>query len=144
MSIKLKLEGFEDLLKEIEKAGGEIKPSCEAAMKESAQIMDSELKTQMKSAGVPSDLVAAMPPPEIQSEGNRVSARVGYKKGAYNAQNPSDGYKAVFLNYGTPNRSKHGKIAPRGFVVRAKNRARSKIKKTQEETFKKILAGLKK
>lgn len=149
LSIKLKIEGFEDLLKEIEEAGGSINKSCDSAIRQSAQTMQSELKSQMQSANVDSGLVNAMPPPEIEVNGNRFTARVGYKKGAYNPDNLSDGYKVVFLNYGTPNRSKHGKIKnggkiKLGFIQRAKGRAKPKIKKQQEEAFKKILARLKK
>lgn len=144
MSIKLKIEGFEDLLKEIEAAGGSINAACDSAIRQSAQTMQNELKSQMQSAGVDSGLVNAMPPPEIKVSGNRFTARVGYKKGAYNPENPSDGYKVVFLNYGTPNRKKHGQIKARGFIQKAKRRVRPQIKKQQEETLKKILARLKK
>lgn len=143
MSIKLKIEGFEDLLNQIEKAGGSINAACDSAIRQSAQTMQSELKSQMQSAGVDSRLVSAMPPPEIEVNGNRFTARVGYKKGAYDPENPSDGYKVVFLNYGTPNRKKHGQVKARGFIQKAKRRARPQIKKQQEEALKKILARLK-
>lgn len=143
MSIKLQLEGFDELLKKIEKAGGSIDASAETCIKKSANIMEAELKTQMSKAGVDSGLINKMPAPTIEKEGNRITARVGYKKGAYNPNDPSDGYKVVFLNYGTPKRKKHGKIKARGFIAKAKNKARPQIKRQQEETLNDILGGLK-
>ena len=142
MSIRLKLEGFEDLLKQIEKAGGSINAATKKCMEKSAPIMENELKDQMRLAGVDSRLIAAMPAYEIEESGNRVTARVGYKKGAYDPKNPSDGYLVVFLNYGTPNRSKHGQIRARGFIQKAKRKAKKLIVAEQEKTLKEILKGL--
>ena len=143
MSIKLKLDGFEDLLKQIEEAGGTIDKATESCLKKSADIMHDELITQMQKSNVDSDLISSMPPPEIEVTGNRYIARVGYKKGAYDPNNPSGGYKIVFLNYGTPNRSKHGKVIARGFIQRAKKKANAPIKRAQKETIEKILESLK-
>lgn len=144
MSIKIKLEGFEDLLKSIEEAGGTINKACDSAIRGSAQIMQNELKSQMQSANVPSDLINSLPPPEVETSGNRFYARVGYRKGAYDPENLSDGYKIVFLNYGTPNRTIHGKVKARGFIQKAKKRAQPRIKKQQKEALMKILERLKK
>lgn len=144
MSIKIKLQGFEELLKEIEAADGSINKACDSALRGSAQIMQSELKSEMHKANVPNDLINAMPPFEIESNGNRFYGRVGYKKGAYNPDDLSDGYKVVFLNYGTPNRTMHGQIVARGFIQKAKNTASRKMKKQQKEALEKILARLKK
>lgn len=143
MSIKLKLEGFEDLIKEVEAAGGNVDKACDSAIRQSAFIMNSELKNAMKSADVPADLISKMDEPEINKEGNQFYARVGYRKGAYNPANPSDGYKVVFLNYGTPNRTMHGKVKERGFIQKAKKTAKRRIKKEQENAFKKIIERLK-
>lgn len=147
MSIKLKLDGFDELFSQIEKTGGTIDHAAKSCITQSAHIMHDELKTQMQAANVDSGLINRMPPPEIENEGNRYTARVGYKKGAYDENNPSDGYKVIFLNYGTPNRSAHGKIenggkVKLGFIKRAKDKANKKIKKQQEETLKDILKGL--
>lgn len=143
MAIKLKLNGFDDLLSEIEKAGGTIDDAAEQCLRRSANIMQAELKKQMQTANVDGDLIERMPPPELEKEGNKYTARVGYKKGAYDPENPSDGYKVVFLNYGTPNRSKHGKIVARGFILKAKKKASAPIKRAQKETLEKIMGELK-
>lgn len=148
MSIRLKLNGFDELFSQIEKAGGTIDSAAKQCLQKSAQIMHDELKTQMTAAKVDSGLISRMPPPEIEIDGNRYTARVGYEKGNYDPANPSDGHKVVFLNYGTPNRSdEHGQIkdggkVKLGFIKRAKSKASSKIKKQQEETLNKILGGL--
>jgi hypothetical protein len=144
MSIKIKLAGFEDLLTEIENAGGAIDRAANSCLQQSAHIMHSELKTQMQSANVDSGLINRMPPPEVEVTGNSYIARVGYKKGAYDPQNPSDGYKVVFANYGTPRRSEHGKQPAKGFIQAAKKKASGRIKKAQKETLNKILERLKK
>ena len=142
MSIKLQLDGFDDLLKKIEQAGGSINNAVESCLKNSASIMEDELKAQMNKSNVDSGLINRMPAPSIEKDGNRMTARVGYKKGAYNPQNLSDGYEVIFINYGTPRRSKHGKIKARGFIAKAKKKARPQIKKQQETTLKEILRGL--
>lgn len=142
MSIKLKLEGFEDLFAQIEKAGGSINDAAQKCLQKSADIMHDELKTQMQAANVESGLINRMPPPEIEAEGNRYTARVGYKKGDYDENNPSDGYKVVFANYGTPKRSKHGQQPAKGFIQKAKKKANAKIKKAQKETLNEIIGGL--
>ena len=135
----LRLKGFEELFEQIQKANGSVDRAAESCLRQSATIMQAELKKQMQASGVDSHLVSSMPPPEITKDGNRYSAAVGYKKGNYDPSNLSDGYKVVFLNYGTPRRKKHGKIVGRGFIQNAKDKARPKIKKAQKETLDKIL-----
>lgn len=139
MAIKLQFSGFDGLLEQIQKAGGTVDRAVESCMKQSAQIMQSELKNEMKASGVDNDLIARMPAPEFKQDGNTMIARVGYKKGAYNPNDISDGYKVVFLNYGTPKRSKHGKVEAKGFIDRAQKKARKQIKKAQKEALEKIL-----
>ena len=140
----LQLKGFEELFEQIQKANGSIDRAAESCLRQSANIMQSELKKQMQTDGVDSNLVGSMPQPEITINGNRYSAAVGYKKGSYDPSNPSDGYKVVFLNYGTPRRTKHGKVAARGFIQKAKKNASKPIKKAQKETLEKILGRVSK
>lgn len=142
--LELKLEGFEEMFAKIQKAGGSVDRAAESCLRQSAQVMQSELQSQMQAAGVDSGLIARMPAPTIKVKGNIYRAEVGYKKGAYDPTDPSDGYKVVFLNYGTPNRTKHGKVAARGFIQKAKNKARPKIKKAQQETLDEIVGKVSK
>lgn len=142
--INLKIEGFEELLNAIQAAGGSIDQATDSALKQSAQIVQAELKTQMQQANVPADLINAMPAPEIITDGSTHIARVGYKKGEFNVKSLSDGYKVVLLNYGTPHRSKHGKMTAKGFIQLAKKKAAPKVRKVQKEVFNKILGRLQK
>lgn len=141
--ITIKLEGFEGLLNDIEAAGRSMESAVESCLKENAQTVDKELRTQLKNVSE-SDLAAKMPAPIIEREGNQVSAFVGFHKGAYNPKNPSDGYKALFLNYGTPYRKKHGQESARGFITKAKQNSVKVIRRQQKQTLTKILARLKK
>ena len=143
MSIKLKLDGFNELIKEVEKASGNVDSATKKCVEKGAGILQDELKSKMQTTGVDSGLISRMPAPEVESDYGLYTARVGYKKGAYNPKNLSDGYKAVFLNYGTPSRKKHGQVKARKFISKAKSAARRKIKSDQEKTFKEILRGLK-
>lgn len=143
MAIKLKLDGFDELLEQIEAAGRSADSAAESAIKASAQVMQSELKSAL-SVATDSGLAGRLPAPKIEHSGNEVSASVGFESTAYNPRNPSDYHKAIFLNYGTPTRKQHGQEAARGFVTKAKRRARPKIKKVQKEALEKILARLKK
>lgn len=140
----LQLKGFDDLLEQIQKAGGSIDRSVDSCLRQSAQIMQKELKSQMQAADVDSDLIDAMPPPTITADGNSYRAEVGYKKGNYDPRNLSDGHKVVFLNYGTPRRSMHGKVAARGFIDKAKKKARPQIKRAQQATLENILGRVSK
>lgn len=140
----LQLKGFDDLLEQIQKAGGSIDQAADSCLRQSAQIMQAEMKAQMQAADVDSDLINSMPQPQITVKDNRYSAAVGYQKGDYDPNNLSDGYKVVFLNYGTPRRTKHGKVAARGFIEKSKKKARPQIKKAQRETLEKILGRVKK
>lgn len=142
MSIRIQLEGFDKMLADIEKAGGTIDGAAKMCLLKSADIMQDELKKQMQQSNVDNGLINRMPPPEIEGNGNRVTARVGYKKGEYDPQNPSDGYKVVFANYGTPHRTEHGKQPAKGFIQRAKKKASPRIKRAQAETLQKIFEGL--
>lgn len=136
--ISITLNGFDELLKKIEDAGGSIQKAVDSGIHKGAQIQDTELRAQMRKKRVDSGLVNRMPPPEIEWDGDTCIARVGYTKGDYNPQAISDAYKAVFINYGTP------RIAPREFINAAKRKAKPQIKKAQEEVLNKILARLEK
>ena len=46
----------------------------------------------------------------------------------------------MFLNYGTPHRSVHGKVVARAFIQKAKKAAKKPIKAEQEKTLTEIVA----
>lgn len=147
MSVKLNLQGVENLLDEIRKAEGDVDSAARRCIEKSADIMQNELKSAMRHPrnGDPVDesLINRMPHYTIENNGSKTTARVGFKPESYNPENPSDYYKALFANYGTPFRKEHGRETARHFVIAAKNSAAKKIKKQQEETLNEILKGLK-
>lgn len=143
MAIKLKLDGFDELLREIEAAGKSADTAAESAVKAGAQAMQSELQSALQAASE-SGLASRLPAPQIEKRGGAIVARVGFDRTPYDPKRPSDYFKAVFLNYGTPYRTKHGKEGARGFVTKAKRRARPKIQKAQKDALQKILQRLKK
>ena len=108
--ISLKLKGFDKLLEEIQRANGDIKAATEQAMNKSVAVVEKELHQHCDAAGVPSSISSAIRADRAQWRGNVCEAEVGWKLGAYDPKNPSQGHKAIFLNYGTPHRKKHGKV----------------------------------
>lgn len=144
--IKVSID-FKPLLEKIQEAGGSIDDAAKSAVDKGAAIVEDALRNECAASGVPTSVTS-----EIQTttegNGNRYSCKVGWKMGNYDPQKPSAGYKAVFLNYGTPRRStksgaNRGKIDARGFIGRAKKKAKPKVKKAQEEALQEILKGLK-
>jgi hypothetical protein len=142
LSIELKLEGFDEMLKQIQKAEGDIIPACEKCAKISGDIMNEELTAQMLQSNVPSNLVADLPAPSVENDFGLITTKAGYKKGAYDPHNLSTGYKVLFLNYGTPHRKEHGVVQGRFFIDRAKRKAKTKIRKAQKDALHEILKGL--
>lgn len=133
----LNLTGFDELLKKIEEAGGTIDGAVDSCMTQAAQILQKEQKAAMRKTKVDDGLINRMQMPETEKNGNTITVRVGYKKGTYDPKNLSDGYKAVFINYGTP------RIKPRKFIETAKKKAKPQVNKEAEATFNKILEDLK-
>lgn len=136
MSIKLTFKGFDEYMERIEKAGGDVAAVTEKAMREAAKVQQDELTSQMRKAGVSSHLVSEMPEPRIVWSGNRISVKVGYPVGSYDPKNLTDGFKAIFLNYGTP------RVAPRNFIAPAKKAAAPQIKKAIKAALEEILKEL--
>lgn len=138
----LRLDGFDGLIKEIEKAGGKIDNAVEKASKAGAAELESSLKAECAADGVPASVSGEIRV-EYERSGNAHKTRAGWEMGAYNPDNLSAGFKALFLNYGTPNRTKHGKVKARGFITRAKKKSKKKIKAAQQGALDEILKGLK-
>ena len=133
----LDLSGFDTILKKIEDAGGSIDKSVDACMNKAGEILYKEQKSAMKVKKVADSLINRMEKPVLTKDFNFSKIVVGYEKGVYNPQKLTDGYKAIFINYGTP------KISPRKFVELAKKKAKPQVNKAAQETFNEILKGLK-
>lgn len=140
--IKLNLKGFDKLLEQIQEAGGNVDKATERAIDKSVDVVSQELHNACNSAGVPSSVSSEIKSERAKWTGNRCSARVGWRLGTYNPKNLSQGFKAIFLNYGTPRRKEHGKITARNFIATAKKASKPKLRKIQKETLDEILKGL--
>lgn len=139
----LQVKGFESLLDKVKTAQGDIVSATTKLANESVDIIYDDLKSSAAAAGVPKSVTDEIKKERAAWQGNICSAGVGWKLGSFDSNNPSQGYKAIFLNYGTPRRSRHGKIQGRFFITRAKKISKRKVKKAQEETVNKIIGELK-
>ena len=139
---------FSPLLESIKNAGGDVDAAAVAAAKKSADVIAEELRAEAQASNVPASITNEITQNvDVENGGNRISCSVGWKMPQYNPRNPAAGYKAVFLNYGTPQRktskgASRGKIEPRGFIARAKKAATPKVKKAQRKALQEILRGL--
>ena len=154
---------FDKLLEQIKRAEGDVEKATWEAARKGAKVMYDELVKECNASGVPSSVSNAISfSAERDDTGNRYACSIGWKMGEYNPKNPSAGFKAAFINYGTPRRSvkaenarvrvngewrtigtDRGYMDGKRFIGRAKKKARPKIKKEQEEVLKEVLRGLK-
>lgn len=138
MGIKLQFKGFDEMIEQLNAVEKDLKPIINDLAEEVAKIEDRQLKAEMMASGVAADLISRMPPPTVEWEGDTCRAKAGYKMGSYNPADPSDGFKAVFINYGTP------RITPRNFVEPAKKTVQKAVRKYAKKTLSEIVGGLKK
>lgn len=142
----VKLEGFDELIQRIEKAGGDADKAARQARDDGAVAMEQALKAECNAANVPSSISSQI---RVQSEGGdgRYKAKVGWDVPNYDPTNPAIAFLAMFLNYGTPRRqTKAGKnrglIVARGFIQKAKRKGGRAVKKAEQDAFKRILKEL--
>lgn len=136
-------KGFEKWIEQIERAEGNVEKYAKQAVDDSVHIFEGELKSACRAANVPNSITSEITSEGAKVEGNRIKARVGWKLSSYDPKNPSPGFKAIFLNYGTPKRSSHGQVAPRHFITTAKKKAKKSIKQKQKDAYNKITGELK-
>lgn len=145
--IKMKVD-FSPLLESIKEAGGDVDAAAVTAAQKSADVIAAELRAEAQASSVPTSITNEITQSvDVESGGNRISCSVGWDMPTYNPRKPAAGYKAVFLNYGTPKRktrkgANRGKIEPCGFIARAKRAAAPKVKKAQRKALQEILRGL--
>lgn len=139
---------FDSLLNKIKKAGGDIEAATWNAARKGGKVYKDILVEECQKSGVPGYLINQIRFNCLRdSSGNRFAVVVGWYMDEYNPANPSDGYKVVFMNYGTPRRetskgADRGFVDGRGFIGRARKRSVRPIKKAQEEFLNEVLKGL--
>lgn len=149
--IKLNLKGFEKMLEDIQAAGKDADAAAAQAISESARVVDAEIRAQAAASHVPDDITGEIRHATSQS-GDRYTAEVGWRLDTYNPRDPSAGYKAIFLNYGTVRRRtkrgyNRGAIRKRSqneqFIFRAKKQARAKIRRIQQDVLRRVFGDMK-
>lgn len=142
-SATFQIKGFEELLEDVKKCQGDIEKTVTALANESVDIIYDALKSSANAADVPKSVTNTIQKNHASWHGNVCSASVGWKKEELDPNNPSPGHKAVFLNYGTPRRTEHGKITGHFFITNAKKKASKKVKKAQKDALNNIIGNLK-
>ena len=144
--IKFEIKGFQKILDNIDKAEKDAERVAKASIEKCADIYQSELMTAAQSANVPRDLTSEIEK-EVNGKNGVYTARIGWKLGTYDPKKPSAGYKAMFLNYGTVRRQTRegqdrGEIVGSQFIAKSKKRAKSKIKKQEQEIIEKVMEDI--
>lgn len=145
----MKLEGFDDMIKRLEKAGKNVDFEVEKCFSECAKTMTDTLVSRAKSAKLDDDLINKIERKKWHKYGV-FYFEVGWEKVArsYGGEALPDVYKVMFYNYGTPLRAtrdgqNRGKIEGRGFIKKAKLSAINKVKKIQKDFLARYVENLK-
>ena len=142
--IKFELKGFEDLLEQIQKAGGSIERATEKALLNGANLLTNDFKTGAINRGLELDRLIT---PQVKWNKNRASIEAGFELGDYDERNPNSAYIAMFTEYGTIKRTtkagaNRGTITPDPFIRPAREKDAAKVKRYQKEALEEILRGL--
>ncbi len=150
--MRLQVKGFDDLLERVKRAGGDIDSAARECMEKSVRVLESNLKREAEASGAPTSTVSH----SVTSNGNRISGETGWKLGEYDSSNPSEGYEAMFREFGTGKHSARGKgkdretaaghnrgsTEPRPFMEQARKKSVKPIRALQEETLQNIIKEL--
>lgn len=126
----IELYGVSELLKKIEKAGGNVDKACEKAVDMSLQIVGADMQNFMSGHKFTGETMSSYEQVPAVVKNNKVEAVVGYdiNKG---------GLPAIFLDVGTP------KQKPYFFRYYAVANNSAKLQEIQRATLEEILEGLK-
>lgn len=150
--MRLQIKGFDEMLERVQRASGDIDAAARQCMEKSVSVLESNLKKEAEASGAPTSTVSH----SVTSSGNRISGETGWKLGDYDAANPSEGYLAMFREFGTGKHSARGKgkdretaagynrgsTEPRPFMAKARKKSAKPIRAIQEETLHNIVKEL--
>lgn len=150
--MRLQLKGFDELLERVQRAGGELDTAARTCVEKSVRVLESNLKKEAEASGAPTSTLSH----SVTSSGNRISGETGWKLGDYNSTNPSEGYLAMFREFGTGKHSTRGKgsdrhtaagynrgsTMPRPFMAQARKKSVKPIRAIQQETLRDIVKEL--
>lgn len=150
--IKLQFGGFDRMLERVQKAGGDIDAAARQCMEESLQVLESNLKSEAAASGAGTSTIRHT----VTVNGNRISGETGWELGTYDSSNPSEGYDAMFREFGTGKHSKRGRgkdrqtaaghnrgsTEPRPFMEKARMESVKPVRAIQRKTLQKIVKEL--
>ena len=150
--MRLKIGGFDKMLERVQKAGGNVDAVARECMEQSLQVLERNLKKEAEASGAQTSTVTHT----VTANGNRISGETGWKLGAYDSSNPSEGYDAMFREFGTGKHSKRGKgkdretaagynrgsTEPRPFMEKARAESVKPVRAIQRKTLQKIVKEL--
>lgn len=146
-SMTFKLEGFNDLVEAIEKAGRNVDFETEKCFSQCAKVVTETLIEKAQEADLDAKLIDKITR-EKWHRHNIFYFSVGWEKVKATDKNPiPDVYKVMFYNYGTPNRTtksgaNRGEVKEHGFIKKAKLASRNKVRKIQRNYLKDVLKDL--
>lgn len=150
--IKLQLKGFDDMLAKVQAAGGNVDAAAKTCMQRSVNVLESNLKKEAEASGASTTEVTH----SVRAAGNKIEAETGWKLGEYNSAAPSEGYKALFIEFGTGKYSARGKGKDRKtragynrgstpqkpFISAARKKSAKPIRAIQQQTLQDIIKEL--
>lgn len=150
--MRLQVKGFEDMLARVQKANGDIDKAARECMEKSARILESNLRREAEASGAETSEIVRT----VTSSKLKVNAEVGWKLGSYDSNNPSQGYKAMFVEFGTGKHSgrsagkdrqtkagaNRGSTEPHPFMHNARKKSKKPIHAVQAETLHNIVKEL--
>ena len=150
--MRLQVKGFEDMLARVQKANGDIDKAARECMEKSARILESNLRREAEASGAETSEIVRT----VESSKLKIKAEVGWKLGEYDSNNPSQGYRAMFREFGTGKHSgrsagkdrqtaagyNRGSTEPRPFMATARKKSKKPIHAVQAETLHNIVKEL--
>lgn len=146
--ITLNVDGFDELLAAVKRAQGNVEKAADECVKRSARVLEGNLKSEAEASGADASEVKT----DIKHDALKLRAEVGWKLGTYDSDNPSQGYRAMFVEYGTGKFSDRGKgkdretkaganrgsTLPHPFMNNARKKSEKPIHAIQEDMLKNI------
>ena len=147
--MRLQVKGFDEMLERVQRAGGNVDKAAKKCMERSVSVLEEYLIDEAAESGVETTEIFH----QVTVSGNRISGETGWKLGNYDSNNPSEGYRAMFAEFGTGRHSarsrgkdretaagyNRGSTEPRPFMAQARKRAVKPVRTIQQETLQELL-----
>ena len=123
MSVSIKLEGVEEYLEKLSRAGANIEKVAAMAVEESAKPIHEDIKKWAKKHERTGAAYEGVIVPKAKNTGGKISAQLGIESTEAN----KDAWHIVFVEYGTP------RVAPDPGIRRAFSKNKAKVKRIQKK-----------